>query len=183
MGCSWTALQEKPSLMSRQKHPKAKPPTFLPQIQQPRGPAPTSSRQGRPGTVGLRVLEALGPIADYAGDHKLLHFVFDLTTWSDIGGALRGMPMWQPMKGAVWAPQYWKVRHAAALDMQAQCVGILGPSWPGPPLSGPRRQHLSQLLDSDTTPARKVWRAELHTAAAATAPGNDHASPDVRPCS
>ncbi|CAK9089817.1 unnamed protein product [Durusdinium trenchii] len=31
------------------------------------------------------------------------------------------MPMWQAMKGAAWTPQYWQVRHAAALDMQAQC--------------------------------------------------------------
>ena len=29
--------------------------------------------------------------------------------------------MWQAMKGAAWTPQFWKVRHAAALDMQAQC--------------------------------------------------------------
>ena len=68
--------------------------------------------------------KVLGPIADYAGDHELLHFVFDLSVWSDIGGkkgALRGTPMWQAMKGAPWTPQYWKVRHAAALDMQAQC--------------------------------------------------------------
>ena len=70
------------------------------------------------------LLKAFGPIADYAGDYNLLHFVFDLSTWSDIGGkkgALRGMPMWQAMKGAAWTPQYWQVRHAAALDMQAQC--------------------------------------------------------------
>ncbi|CAE7572809.1 unnamed protein product [Symbiodinium natans] len=68
--------------------------------------------------------KALGPIADYAGEYELLHFVFDLSTWSDVGGkkgALRGTPMWQAMKGAPWTPQYWKVRHAAALDMQAQC--------------------------------------------------------------
>ena len=68
--------------------------------------------------------KVFGPIADYAGDHELAHFVFDLATWSDVGGkkgALRGMPMWQAMKGAAWTPQFWKVRHAAALDMQAQC--------------------------------------------------------------
>ena len=68
--------------------------------------------------------KAMGPIADYAGDHELVHFVFDLFMWSDVGGkkgALRGTPMWQAMKGAPWTPQYWKVRHAAALDMQAQC--------------------------------------------------------------
>ena len=70
------------------------------------------------------LLKALGPIADYAGEYELLHFVFDLSTWSDVGGKkgkLQGVPMWQAMKGAVWTPQYWKVRHAAALDMQAQC--------------------------------------------------------------
>ncbi|CAE7258069.1 PIF1 [Symbiodinium sp. CCMP2592] len=68
--------------------------------------------------------KAMGPIADYAGDHELLHFVFDLYMWSDVGGkkgALHGMPMWRALKGAPWTPQYWKVRHAAALDMQAQC--------------------------------------------------------------
>ena len=65
-----------------------------------------------------------GPIADYAGEYELLHFVYDLSVWSDVGGkkgALRGMPMWQAMKGAPWTPQFWKLRHAAALDMQAQC--------------------------------------------------------------
>ena len=70
------------------------------------------------------LVKALGPIAEYAGEYELLHFVFDLATWSDIGGkkgALQGIPMWQAMKGAPWTPQYWKVRHAAALDMQAQC--------------------------------------------------------------
>ncbi|CAE7038715.1 unnamed protein product [Symbiodinium natans] len=68
--------------------------------------------------------KAMGPIADYAGDHELVHFVFDLFMWSDVGGkkgALPGTPMWQAMKGAPWTPQFWKVRHAAALDMQAQC--------------------------------------------------------------
>ena len=68
--------------------------------------------------------KAMGPIADYAGDHELVQFVFDLFVWSDVGGkkgALRGVPMWQAMKGAAWTPQFWKVRHAAALDMQAQC--------------------------------------------------------------
>lgn len=29
--------------------------------------------------------------------------------------------MWQVMKGAPWTPQYWKIRHAAVLDLQAQC--------------------------------------------------------------
>ena len=70
------------------------------------------------------VLKALGPIADYAGEYELLHFVFDLSTWSDIGGkkgALQGVPMWHVMKGAPWTPQYWKIRHAAVLDLQAQC--------------------------------------------------------------
>ena len=67
--------------------------------------------------------KAMGPVAEYAGEYELLHFVFDLSTWSDIGGkkgALHGMPMWQVMKGAAWTPQFWKVRHAAALGMQSQ---------------------------------------------------------------
>ncbi|WP_422022093.1 hypothetical protein [Pyruvatibacter mobilis] len=82
------------------------------------------ARAGRQSVKKNFLAKVLGPIADYAGDYELLHFVFDLSTWSDIGGkkgALHGMPMWQAMKGAVWTPQYWKVRHAAALDMQAQC--------------------------------------------------------------
>ena len=68
--------------------------------------------------------KALGPIADYAGEHEFAHFVFDLATWTNVGGKkniLRGTPMWQVMKGAAWTPQYWKLRHAAVLDMQAQC--------------------------------------------------------------
>ena len=68
--------------------------------------------------------KAFGPIADYAGNYELTQFVFDLSVWSDIGGkkgALQGTPMWQSLKGAAWTPQFWKVRHAAALDMQAQC--------------------------------------------------------------
>ena len=70
------------------------------------------------------LLKALRPIADYSAEYKLLHYVFDLSTWSDIGGkkgALQGVPMWQVMKGAPWTPQYWKIRHAAVLDLQAQC--------------------------------------------------------------
>eukprot|EP00971_Amphidinium_carterae_P144005 2853588-Amphidinium_carterae.4 len=68
--------------------------------------------------------KAFGPILDYVGDFELQQFVFDLFMWSDVEGkkeALRGKPMWQMMKGALWTPQYWKIRHAAALDMQAQC--------------------------------------------------------------
>lgn len=63
--------------------------------------------EGRQSLKRRFLLKALGPIADYAGDFNLLHFVFDLSTWSDIGGkkgALRGMPMWQAMKGAAWTP-------------------------------------------------------------------------------
>eukprot|EP00971_Amphidinium_carterae_P188119 3733898-Amphidinium_carterae.3 len=50
--------------------------------------------------------------------------MFDLSVWSDVGSKkniLYGHEMWRVMKGAPWTPMYWKVRHAAALDMQAQC--------------------------------------------------------------
>ena len=118
------------------------------------------------------LLKAFGPIAEFAGDYELLHFVFDLSVWSDVGGkkeALRGMEMWQIMKGAPWTPQFWRVRHAAALDMQAQCgmpvafVTLAPLEWSAPyhrwvmhqmsqllrdrlALAGPESMHLAHIL-------------------------------------
>ena len=134
--------------------------------------AADGEQQGRHSLKRNYLSKALGPIADYAGDHELVQFVFDLSVWSDIGGkkgALQGIPMWQAMKGAAWTPQFWKVRHAAALDMQAQCgypaafVTVAPFEWSAPystwllrqmeqlgrqrlKLAGPEALHLAHLL-------------------------------------
>ena len=59
----------------------------------------------------------------YAGDHELVHFVFDLFLWSDVGGkkgALRGTPMWKVMKGAPWTPQpFWTCRRSVAIRLRS----------------------------------------------------------------
>ena len=94
---------------------------------------PASELTGRQSLKRNFLAKVMGPIADYAGDRELLQFVFDLSTWSDIGGkkgALRGMPMWQAMKGAAWA-----------LDMQAQCdFPVAFVTWAGGPGRGGPKQ-------------------------------------------
>ncbi|CAE7216363.1 pif1, partial [Symbiodinium sp. CCMP2456] len=66
----------------------------------------------------------LGPITDYAGEYELLHFVFDLCLWTDIGSkrhALTHLSMRVALKAQPWTPAYWAVRHAALVDLQRQC--------------------------------------------------------------
>ncbi|CAE7481979.1 unnamed protein product [Symbiodinium sp. CCMP2592] len=97
--------------------------------------------------------KAMGPIADYAGDYELLHFVFDLSTWSDVGGkkgALRGTPMWQAMKGAqcgfpaaflTWAPFEWSAPYHEWLLQQMAQLGRQRLQ-----LAGPETLHLAHIL-------------------------------------
>ena len=71
--------------------------------------------------------KAMGPIADYAGDYELLHFVFDLSNSSDVGGkkgALRGTPMWQaflsgPCRATNGCSNRWRNWVASACNWQA----------------------------------------------------------------
>ena len=52
--------------------------------------------QGRHSVRRSFLRKILGPITDYAAEYELLHFVFDLCMWSDIGGkkhALGHMPL------------------------------------------------------------------------------------------
>eukprot|EP00435_Cladocopium_sp_Y103_P018968 s5533_g4.t1 len=75
----------------------------------------------------------MGPILDYAADYKLLHFVFDLSLWSDLGAkrhACPRMPMRVVLKGSTFTPAFWAMRHAAVLDLQRQCgFPVLFKTW------------------------------------------------------
>ena len=80
--------------------------------------------QGRHSVRRSFLRKILGPITDYAAEYELLHFVFDLCMWSDIGGkkhALGHMPLRLALKGQPWTPAFWAMRHAALLDLQRQC--------------------------------------------------------------
>ena len=80
--------------------------------------------QGRHSVRRSFLRKVLGPITDYAAEYELLHFVFDLCMWSDIGGkkhALGHMPLRLALKGQPWTPAFWAMRHAALLDLQRQC--------------------------------------------------------------
>ena len=64
------------------------------------------------------------PITDYGSQYDLLHFMYDLSLWSDIGAKkaeLTHMPMRLALKGQPWTPAFWMARHAALLDLQRQC--------------------------------------------------------------
>ena len=74
-------------------------------------------------------MSAAGPFAVY----KLLHFVFDLVLWSDLGAKRHvqpQLPMRILLKGSTFTPAYWALRHAAVLDLQRQCgFPILFKTW------------------------------------------------------
>ena len=67
--------------------------------------------------------KVLSPVVGYSGDFELLQFVYDLSTWSNLGGAknaVSGVPLRVVLKGNPISPLYWKVRHNALIDMQRQ---------------------------------------------------------------
>ena len=69
--------------------------------------------------------KVLGPIIGYSQDYQLLHFVYDLSMWSSLGGCKNAtagrIPLRLALKAAPFSPEYWKVRHLALIDMQRQC--------------------------------------------------------------
>ena len=83
-----------------------------------------ASLEGRHSVRRSFLRKVLGPITDYAAEYELLHFIFDLCLWSDIGSkkhCLGHMPLRLALKGQPWTPAYWATRHAALLDLHRQC--------------------------------------------------------------
>ena len=69
------------------------------------------------------IRKVLSPVVDFAADYELLHFIFDLFLWSDVGAKknmLDRMPLRLAMKGSSYSPAYWKARHLGVIDMQRQ---------------------------------------------------------------
>ena len=69
--------------------------------------------------------KVLGPIIGYSQEYELLHFVYDLSLWSSLGGCKNAtagrIPLALALKAATFSPEYWRVRHLALIDMQRQC--------------------------------------------------------------
>ena len=69
--------------------------------------------------------KVLGPILGYSQEYELLHFVYDLSLWSSLGGCKNAtagrIPLALALKAATFSPEYWRVRHLALIDMQRQC--------------------------------------------------------------
>ena len=61
----------------------------------------------------------------YSEEYELLHFVYDLSMWSGLGGCKNAtagrIPLRLALKAATFSPEYWRVRHLALIDMQRQC--------------------------------------------------------------
>ena len=65
----------------------------------------------------------LSPTLDFALSYELLHFAYDLSLWSDIGGKknLRlGVPMRLLVKGHSFSSEYWRQMHRGLVDMVRQ---------------------------------------------------------------
>ena len=69
--------------------------------------------------------KVLGPIIGYSQEYELLHFMYDLSMWSGLGGCKNAtagrIPLCLALKAATFSPEYWRVRHLALIDMQRQC--------------------------------------------------------------
>lgn len=70
--------------------------------------------------------KVLSPVMGYGTDYELLHFVYDLSMWSTVGtkkniARRHDVPLRLVLKDCPWTPQYWRIRHAAVIDMQRQC--------------------------------------------------------------
>ena len=66
--------------------------------------------------------KVFSPVVGYSEDFQLLHFVYDLVLWSNLGGknTTRGTPLRLAVKGSPIFPEYWRVRHQGLIDMQRQ---------------------------------------------------------------
>ena len=68
--------------------------------------------------------KVLGPHLDYGSMYEILHYVYDLTLWSDIGSKKNlgyETSMRVMMKHHVMSPMYWHSLHCALIDMIRQC--------------------------------------------------------------
>ena len=70
--------------------------------------------------------QVFSPLVGYGADYDLLHFVYDLSMWTTVGtkkniAAAHAVPLRLVLKGCPWAPQYWRIRHQAVIDLQRQC--------------------------------------------------------------
>ena len=85
----------------------------------------TELKKGRHSIRRSFMKKVLGPIIGYSEDYQLLHFVYDLSMWSSLGGCKNAtagrIPLRLALKAAPFSPEYWKVRHLALIDMQRQC--------------------------------------------------------------
>ena len=80
-------------------------------------------RKGRHSVRRSWMTKVFSPVVGYSEDFELLHFVYDLVLWSNLGGcknATRGMPLRLAVKGSPIFPEYWRVRHQGLIDMQRQ---------------------------------------------------------------
>lgn len=70
--------------------------------------------------------KVFSPVIGYGGDYELLYFVYDLSMWTTVGtkknvASAYSVPLRLVLKGCPWAPQYWRIRHQAVVDLQRQC--------------------------------------------------------------
>eukprot|EP00439_Symbiodinium_sp_Y106_P010568 s10606_g1.t1 len=69
--------------------------------------------------------KVLSPLIGYGVDFELTQFVYDLWLYTGIGSADRatGLSLRAALAGKSFAPEYWRTKHAALVDLQKQ----LGP--------------------------------------------------------
>ncbi len=105
--------------------------------------------------------KVFGPITDYGSQYDLLHFMYDLSLWSDIGAKkaeLTHMPMRLALKGQPWTPAFWMARHAALLDLQRQCgPPVLFKTWAPYEWASPYHPWVLDMME-------KEGRSRLHLA-------------------
>ena len=68
--------------------------------------------------------KALGPLLEYGANYEILHFVYDLVLWSEIGSKKNlgyDIPMRLMMAGHPMSPLYWHAAKNALTDMVKQC--------------------------------------------------------------
>jgi hypothetical protein len=80
------------------------------------------ARDGNNSLKASFLAKVLGPVIGYGADHELVQFVYDLSLWSALGGAKHAasVPLRVAMSGKSFSPEFWKLRHAALLDLQKQ---------------------------------------------------------------
>ncbi|CAE7386170.1 PIF1 [Symbiodinium sp. CCMP2592] len=71
------------------------------------------------------ITKVLSPLIGYGVDFELTQFVYDLWLYTGIGSADRasGLSLRAALAGKSFAPEYWRTKHAALIDLQKQ----LGP--------------------------------------------------------